>query len=74
MHKSYEYIEAAIEGKLGFIALNRPVVLNTINRQMIAEILSVLEKFEEDENVKVIGRHPQSNLAPQKRAIVAVHE
>ncbi|MBY0120554.1 enoyl-CoA hydratase-related protein [Bacillus sp. S/N-304-OC-R1] len=54
MSKVYEYIEAAVEGKLGFIALNRPKVLNAINRQMVSEILSVIEEFDEHEEVKVI--------------------
>ena len=54
MGKDYEFIEAAIEGKLGFIALNRPKVLNAINRQMVSEILTVMEEFDENDDVKVI--------------------
>ncbi|WP_066288519.1 enoyl-CoA hydratase-related protein [Bacillus sp. FJAT-29937] len=54
MGNDYEYIEAAIEGKLGFIALNRPKVLNAINRKMVSEILTVMEEFEENDDVKVI--------------------
>src|SRR5690606_1220937 len=41
-------------GRLGFITLNRPKVLNAINRMMVAEILSVMEDFDADENVRVI--------------------
>ncbi|MEH7345912.1 enoyl-CoA hydratase-related protein [Bacillus sp. JJ1532] len=54
MGNDYEFIEAAIEGKLGFIALNRPKVLNAINRKMVSEILTVMEEFEENDDVKVI--------------------
>ncbi|WNS77302.1 enoyl-CoA hydratase-related protein [Bacillus sp. DTU_2020_1000418_1_SI_GHA_SEK_038] len=54
MGNDYEYIEAAIEGKLGFIALNRPKVLNAINRKMVSEILTVMEEFDENDDVKVI--------------------
>ncbi|MEH7125922.1 enoyl-CoA hydratase-related protein [Bacillus sp. JJ1773] len=54
MGNDYEFIEAAIDGKLGFIALNRPKVLNAINRKMVSEILTVMEEFEEKDDVKVI--------------------
>lgn len=54
MNNSYESIEASINGKLGLINLNRPKVLNAINRQMVSDILSVMEDFEENDQVRVI--------------------
>jgi enoyl-CoA hydratase/carnithine racemase len=41
MSKSYEAIEVSQHGKLGLIALNRPKVLNAINRSMVSEILDL---------------------------------
>jgi enoyl-CoA hydratase len=54
MTNSYEYIEASIKGNLGLITLNRPKVLNAINRPMVSEILSAMEGFEESDQVRVI--------------------
>lgn len=54
MNNSYECIEVSIDGKLGCINLNRPKVLNAINRQMVSEILSALEGFEENDHIRVI--------------------
>ncbi|MBG9443842.1 enoyl-CoA hydratase-related protein [Cytobacillus firmus] len=54
MSKSYETIEVSQQGKLGLIALNRPNVLNAINRTMVSEILAAMEGFEADSTVKAI--------------------
>ncbi|WP_313802378.1 enoyl-CoA hydratase-related protein [Cytobacillus sp.] len=54
MNNSYECIEVSIDGKLGCITLNRTKVLNAINRQMVSEILSAMEGFEENEHIRVI--------------------
>lgn len=54
MNNSYECIEVSISGKLGCITLNRPKVLNAINRQMVSEILSAMEGFEENDHIRVI--------------------
>lgn len=54
MGKTFEYIEASTEGQLGFITLNRPQVLNAINRQMVSEILSAMESFDDDDDIRVI--------------------
>lgn len=54
MSKSYETIEVSQQGKLGLIVLNRPKVLNAINRTMVSEILSAMEGFEADSSVKAI--------------------
>ncbi|MFE4521811.1 enoyl-CoA hydratase-related protein [Cytobacillus firmus] len=54
MSKSYETIEVSQQGKLGLIVLNRPKVLNAINRTMVSEILAAMEGFEADSTVKAI--------------------
>ncbi|WP_394583851.1 enoyl-CoA hydratase-related protein [Cytobacillus firmus] len=54
MSKSYETIEVSQQGKLGLIVLNRPKVLNAINRTMVSEILAAMEGFEADPAVKAI--------------------
>lgn len=54
MSKSYETIEVSQQGKLGLIVLNRPKVLNAINRTMVSEILAAMEGFEADSAVKAI--------------------
>ncbi|WP_282140724.1 enoyl-CoA hydratase-related protein [Cytobacillus oceanisediminis] len=54
MSKSYEAIEVSKHGKLGLIALNRPKVLNAINRSMVSEILDTMEEFEADSSIKAI--------------------
>lgn len=54
MNKEFTCIEVSTEGAIGFIKLNRPKVLNALNRQMIAEILETMESFDRDESVRVI--------------------
>ncbi|MBS4189379.1 enoyl-CoA hydratase/isomerase family protein [Bacillus sp. FJAT-49705] len=51
---NFEYIDAYTEGQLGIIVLNRPKVLNAINRKMVSEILSAMEEFEVDDRIRVI--------------------
>lgn len=47
-------IEAYVDSNIGFIELNRPKVLNAINRQMVMEILQAMESFDQDDAVNVI--------------------
>ncbi|WP_409296624.1 enoyl-CoA hydratase/isomerase family protein [Peribacillus sp. SCS-26] len=54
MNRSFEYIETSLIGEIGFIELNRPEVLNALNRQMIAEILAAMEAWDRDPAVKVM--------------------
>lgn len=54
MNKSYELIETAIKGEIGLIELNRPKVLNALNRQMVSEVLAAMESYDNDPSVKVI--------------------
>ncbi|GEN44504.1 enoyl-CoA hydratase/isomerase family protein [Alkalibacillus haloalkaliphilus] len=51
---SNRYIEAFVEDKIGVIQLNRPEVLNALNRQMVDEIVEKLEQYDESEDVRVI--------------------
>lgn len=54
MSDQFEYIEASKEGQLGLITLNRPQVLNALNRQMISEILTAMESYDADNDIRVI--------------------
>ncbi|CEG27335.1 enoyl-CoA hydratase/isomerase family protein [Bacillus sp. B-jedd] len=54
MSSSPRFIEIRTEGPVAFIELNRPEVLNALNRQMIAEILAAMEEFDRDEAIRVI--------------------
>lgn len=54
MSKTYEYIEVSIESSIGIVKLNRPKVLNAINRPMVTEIVTVLEEFDRNDEVKVM--------------------
>jgi enoyl-CoA hydratase len=49
-----EYIAVSERDGLGFIELNRPKVLNAINRPMVSEIVEAFEEFDRNDNVKVI--------------------
>ena len=49
-----QFIETSIEDGIGFITLNRPKQLNALNRQMVSEIVSAMEAFDRDSQVKVI--------------------
>ncbi|WP_175986732.1 enoyl-CoA hydratase/isomerase family protein [Bacillus sp. Marseille-Q1617] len=50
----HEYIVVSERDGLGFIELNRPKVLNAINRPMVSEIVEAFEEFDRNEHVKVI--------------------
>ncbi|MGD6778106.1 enoyl-CoA hydratase/isomerase family protein [Sutcliffiella horikoshii] len=54
MSKTYEYIEVSIESSIGIVKLNRPKVLNAINRPMVTEIVTVLEEFDRNDEVKAM--------------------
>ncbi|MCA1030421.1 enoyl-CoA hydratase/isomerase family protein [Bacillus timonensis] len=51
---SFEMIETISSNGIAHIQLNRPKVLNAINRQMVKEIVQALEFFDHDDDVKVI--------------------
>ncbi len=54
MNKTFELIQTESDAGIGFITLNRPSVLNAINRQMVSEILIAAEAFDRDSTIHVI--------------------
>lgn len=48
---SLEYIEVHHEDGVGVIELNRPKQLNALNRKMVKEILTVMEMFDQNDEV-----------------------
>ena len=42
-----------IEGPIGLITLNRPKVLNALNHELMAEVVSALEEFDRKEEIRV---------------------
>jgi len=54
MNRNYEMIETTVKGHIGLLQLNRPKVLNALNRQMVSEVLSAMEAYDEDADIKVI--------------------
>lgn len=50
----YRYIVVEKEDGIGWLKLNRPSVLNALNRGMVSEMLEALEELEKDPSVKVI--------------------
>lgn len=53
-NSDFESIEASSRGGIGVILLNRPNVLNALNRRMVSEILQAMEQFDRDPSIKVI--------------------
>lgn len=49
-----ELISTKVEDSIGMILLNRPTVLNALNRQMVEEIVASLEGFDRNDHVRVI--------------------
>ncbi|MRX71853.1 enoyl-CoA hydratase [Bacillus lacus] len=54
MSREYQCIVVSEAEGVGSIELNRPRVLNALNRQMVGEILHAMEHFDADEGVRVI--------------------
>lgn len=54
MNNQYQYIEVSEEDNIGLIELNRPDVLNALNRQMVSEILVAMEAFDRSQHIRVI--------------------
>jgi enoyl-CoA hydratase len=50
----HEYIAVCERNGLGFIELNRPKVLNAINRPMVSEIVEAFEELDRNDNVNII--------------------
>ncbi|HYK75172.1 MAG TPA: enoyl-CoA hydratase-related protein [Pseudoneobacillus sp.] len=54
MSNTYQNILTSTDGPIAHIQLNRPKVLNALNRRMVSEILHALEDFDRDNNIRVI--------------------
>lgn len=54
MNRDYELIEVSLKDHIGLIELNRPKVLNALNRQMVSEVLAAMEELDRDKQIKVI--------------------
>lgn len=50
----FEYIETTLTGNIAVITLNRPRQLNSLNRKMVGEIVTAMEQFDREEDVRVI--------------------
>lgn len=53
-NKKYSTIKVSLREKVALITLNRPQVLNALNKQMRSELLMVLEEIEKDERISVV--------------------
>ena len=51
---SYEFIELERDGGVGIITMNRPRVLNALNRAMYREIDAAVSELEEDDTIGAI--------------------
>jgi enoyl-CoA hydratase len=51
---TYQNIVAAAEENIGIITLNRPKVLNALNHELIAELVSALENFDRNDSIRAI--------------------
>ncbi|MBU8906448.1 enoyl-CoA hydratase/isomerase family protein [Desertibacillus haloalkaliphilus] len=54
MSNAHQFIESWIEDSIAVIQLNRPEVLNALNREMVEEIVETLEGYDKDDRVRVI--------------------
>ena len=51
---TYQNILTAVEGHVGVVTLNRPKVLNALNHELMDELVTALEGFEKDDNVRAV--------------------
>ncbi len=54
MAETYETIETKIDGRVAVISLNRPQVLNAINRKLMSEVTAAMRGFVADPQVLAI--------------------
>ena len=54
MMKEYKNLIISKKDDLGLITINRPKVLNALDKLTKEEIIDILGKFEEDNEVKVV--------------------
>ncbi|SHG75543.1 enoyl-CoA hydratase [Thermosyntropha lipolytica DSM 11003] len=50
----YKYLKVEKEGYIGIITVNRPEVLNALNREVLQEIKEAAEYMEKDDEVRVV--------------------
>ncbi|MDV6378699.1 enoyl-CoA hydratase-related protein [Sporosarcina sp. GW1-11] len=50
----YKFIETSVDQRIGLIELNRPKQLNSLNREMVREILEAMQSFDRNDEVRVI--------------------
>jgi enoyl-CoA hydratase len=50
----FEYIHTYVDEKIAVIELNRPNVLNALNRPMVTEIVTAMEAFDRNDDVRVV--------------------
>ncbi len=65
MNPMSELILVKTEGHVGLVTLNRPKVLNALSIELMDELIEALERFDEDDEVRVIV------LAGSERAFAA---
>ncbi|ARF17647.1 enoyl-CoA hydratase [Sporosarcina sp. P3] len=51
---AYKFIETSVDQQVGMIELNRPKQLNSLNRNMVSEILEALQSFDRNDEIRVI--------------------
>ncbi|RLQ97418.1 enoyl-CoA hydratase-related protein [Falsibacillus albus] len=51
---NFSHILISVEGPLGMVQLNRPKVLNAISREMVGELVSAFEHFDNCDDVRAI--------------------
>lgn len=50
----YRFIQTEVDGSVGIVWLNRPDVLNALNRMMVGEILEAFEGYDRNDKIRVI--------------------
>lgn len=51
---AYETLEFEVEGSLGILTLNRPERLNALGKQLIIDLVDVVDRLETDPDVRVV--------------------
>ena len=54
MTLTFKNILTSTEDQIGIVTLNRPKVLNALSHELMAELVTALEEFDRDENVRAI--------------------
>lgn len=50
----YKFIVTEVKNNIGIVILNRPEVLNTLNRQTLEEVATAMEAFDQDAKIKAM--------------------